>query len=111
MRRAREQASRRPRRALASAPTRSTHHPGKEVLTMLSIYNDWDSSLAELRRQMSQLLDDFDGDWPSQSLFGWGKTWPRVNLADSGDKIVLTAEIPGLSEKDIQVSIEQDVLC
>jgi HSP20 family protein len=77
---------------------------------MLSLYNDWDSSFAELRRQMSQLLDDFDGDWPSQSLFGWGKTWPRLNLADSGDKILVTAEIPGLSEKDIQVSIEQDVL-
>jgi HSP20 family protein len=77
---------------------------------MLSFYNDWDSSLAELRSQMSQLLDDFDGDWPSQNLFGWGKTWPRLNLADEGDKIVITAEVPGLSEKDVQVSIEQDVL-
>jgi HSP20 family protein len=78
--------------------------------TMLSLYNDWDRSLAELRRQMSQLLDDFDSDWPSPSLFGSGKTWPRMNLADAGEKVVLTAEVPGLSEKDVNVAIEQDVL-
>jgi len=77
---------------------------------MLTFYNDWDRSLAELRRQMSQLLDDFDADWPSASLFGWGKTWPRINLADGGDKLVVTAEVPGLSEKDVSVAIEQDVL-
>jgi HSP20 family protein len=78
---------------------------------MLSFYNDWDNrSLAELRRQMSQLLDDFDTDWPTTNLFGWGKTWPRINLADSGEKLVVTVEVPGLSEKDVSVAIEQDVL-
>ena len=77
---------------------------------MLTFYNDWDRSLAELRRQMSQLLDDFDADWPNTSLFGSGKTWPRINLADAGDKVLVTAEVPGLSEKDVSVAIEQDVL-
>jgi HSP20 family protein len=59
---------------------------------------------------MSQLLDDFDSDWPSTSLFGSGRTWPRINLSDSGDRVVVTAEVPGLSEKDVSVSIEKDVL-
>ena len=77
---------------------------------MLSFYNDWDRGLSELRRQMSQLLDEFDGDGSSPSLFGWGRTWPRINLADSGDEVLVTAEVPGLSEKDVNVSIEQDVL-
>jgi HSP20 family protein len=77
---------------------------------MLSLYNDWDRSLAELRRQMSQLLDDFDSDWPSPSVFGGGKIWPRLNLADAREKMVLTVEVPGLSEKDVSVAIEQDVL-
>ncbi len=77
---------------------------------MLTFYNDWDRSLAELRRQVSQLLDDFDTDWPSTNLFGWGRTWPRINLVDGGDKLVVTAEVPGLSEKDVSVAIEQDVL-
>ena len=77
---------------------------------MLTFYNDWDRSLAELRRQMSQLLDDFDADWPNASLFGSGKTWPRINLADAGDKLFVMVEVPGLSEKDVSVAFEQDVL-
>jgi len=77
---------------------------------MITFYNDWDRSLSELRRQMSQLLDDFDTDWPTTNLFGWGKTWPRINFADAGDKLIMTAEVPGLSEKDVSVAIEQDVL-
>jgi HSP20 family protein len=77
---------------------------------MLTFYNDWDRSLAELRRQMSQLLDDFDADWPSTSLFGSGRTWPRINLADAGDKLVVMVEVPGLSEKDVSVAFEQEVL-
>jgi len=77
---------------------------------MLTFYNDWDRSLAELRRQMSQLLDDFDADWPNTSLFGSGRTWPRINLADAGDKLLVTVEVPGLSEKDVNVAFEQDVL-
>lgn len=77
---------------------------------MLSLYNDWDRSFAELRRQMAQLLDEFDSDWPSPSLFGGGKAWPRLNVADAGEKVVLSAEVPGLSDKDVSVAIEQDVL-
>ena len=77
---------------------------------MLSFYNDWDRSFSELRRQMAQLLDDYDADWTSPSLFGGGKTWPRLSLADSGEKLVLSAELPGLSEKDVNVAIEQDVV-
>jgi HSP20 family protein len=77
---------------------------------MLPFYNDWDRSFAELRRQMAELLDDFDSDWPSPSLFGGSRTWPRVNFADAGDRVMVVAELPGLSEKDVNVALEQDVL-
>ena len=78
---------------------------------MLSIYHDWDQSVAELRRQMATLLDEFDVGWAAQpSLFGGTKTWPRVNLADAGEQLVVSGEVPGLSSKDIQVSLEHDLL-
>jgi HSP20 family protein len=77
---------------------------------MFSLYNDWDRNFEELRRQVSQLLDDFDTDLPTPSLFSGNRTWPRMNLADAGEKLVLTAEVPGLSEKDVTVAFEQDVL-
>jgi HSP20 family protein len=78
---------------------------------MLTFYDGWDRNFDELRRQLGQLFDEFDASpWTNPSLFGGTQVWPRVNLADHGADLVLTADVPGLSEKDVQVSIEQDVL-
>jgi HSP20 family protein len=78
---------------------------------MLTFYNGWDGSLDELRRQMAQLFDEFDTvGFTNPSLFGGAQVWPRVNLADNGSELVITADVPGLSEKDIDVSLEKDVL-
>ena len=39
------------------------------------------------------------------------KTWlPRVDIDESGNEIVLRADLPGLNEKDIKVTLEEDVL-
>jgi HSP20 family protein len=37
-------------------------------------------------------------------------TWPATNLYDGGDTLVLTAEVPGLTEKDIEVQLNRDTL-
>src|SRR5262252_3882933 len=74
---------------------------GKEVV-MLTFYEGWDRSFDELRRQMAQLFDEYDnGSWLSPSLFGGAQVWPRINLVDTGAALVLTADVPGLSEKDV----------
>jgi HSP20 family protein len=36
--------------------------------------------------------------------------WPKVDLVMKEDEIVVTAELPGLDPKDIEVSIEGDIL-
>jgi HSP20 family protein len=78
---------------------------------MLTFYEGLDRGFDELRRQMAQLVDEFDnGSRVNPSLFGGTQVWPRVNLVDTGATLVLTADVPGLSEKDVQVSIEKDVL-
>ncbi len=78
---------------------------------MFSVYNDWDRHFADLRQQMTNLLEEFDGEWTANpSVFGGAKTWPRMNVADTGERLVLSAEVPGLTNRDIQVSLEHDVL-
>jgi HSP20 family protein len=78
---------------------------------MLTFYDGWDRGFDELRRQLGQLFDEVDnGGWTNPSLFGGTQVWPRVNVVDTGAAFVLTADVPGLSEKDVNVSIEQDVL-
>ncbi|MFN7146365.1 MAG: Hsp20/alpha crystallin family protein, partial [Myxococcota bacterium] len=36
--------------------------------------------------------------------------WVRVNVWDAGPNVVVVAEVPGLTEKDVQISFEKNVL-
>jgi HSP20 family protein len=77
---------------------------------MLSRWNDWSdidrtfSMMDELRSRMSQLFSDSAYHGREVSLF------PRLSLLDTGSALVLKAEVPGLSERDVSLTINQDVL-
>lgn len=79
------------------------------------------SAMDEARRRMDRLFYEYhdDGGWlrgpvvdDVNHLFGLRTKapWPSVNLFDKQTALVLTAEVPGLSEKDVQIAINQDVL-
>lgn len=82
---------------------------------MLGGFDDWDRTLAvmdELRRRMGLHLEEQDGISPDAgaSLYGEAGSWPRVNVFDSGTALVFEADVPGLHDSDIEVSIHQDTL-
>lgn len=58
----------------------------------------------ELRRRMDQIW--FDGD--EVGAFEAGAL--RARLRDAGDSYVVTAEVPGLGEKDVELTLHHDVL-
>jgi HSP20 family protein len=37
-------------------------------------------------------------------------SWPRIEISESEKEVQVTAELPGLEEKDIQVELEKGVL-
>jgi len=47
-----------------------------------------------------------DADRPARAP----SAWPAVNLFDTGGSLVLEADVPGLSEKEIYLSVQDDVL-
>ncbi|NLS20031.1 Hsp20/alpha crystallin family protein [Rhizobium sp. P40RR-XXII] len=68
-----------------------------------------------LHREVNRLFDDvfrgFDSGLPSLgkgSAFGGG--WPSVEISDTDKEIKVTAEVPGLEEKDIEVLLNDGVL-
>lgn len=73
-----------------------------------------------LHRDMNRLFDEafrgfgipFPSPAPSSfaSLTSWGAGWPHVEIADSDNTIKITADVPGLDEKDIEVLVDQGVL-
>lgn len=72
------------------------------------------SALSDLRNQMDRLFLDFERGWGLSPRVGqpWGagSAWPRVGLFDAGAELRLVAEVPGVSEKDLDISVEQSSL-
>lgn len=76
-----------------------------------SDFDDLFSAMNQLRTHMDRVFDEASSgrSWEGRGLSGLGG-WPRANLTDAGSTITVTAEVPGLSEKDVKVSLNQDVL-
>ena len=67
------------------------------------------TGLATVKKEMDRLFDRFwEGDFPELPVFG---EWtPVLDLADTKDALVVKAEIPGMDPKDIQLSLQDQML-
>ncbi len=81
---------------------------------MLTRWNDLSRSLAgldEFRRHINRAFEEVDYPrWSHQANALSGRSWPALNLYDEGNKLVLDAEVPGLAEADIHLSLNENVL-
>jgi HSP20 family protein len=69
----------------------------------------WDPfrEVGDLQSEMNRMFDGFFG----RSLPGLDRVWaPAVDVFETKDDLVMTVELPGVSEKDIHLSITGDVL-
>jgi HSP20 family protein len=56
-----------------------------------------------LRREMEDAFRTFDTSFPNLSV---GAKTPAINVAETANAIEVTAELPGVEEKDIKVGLE-----
>lgn len=68
-----------------------------------------------LHREVNRLFDDvfrgFDSGLPSVGrASAFGGNWPSVEISDNDKEIKVTAEVPGMEEKDIEVLLDDGVL-
>ena len=81
-----------------------------------SVFRDGERDpFLSLHREVNRLFDDvfrgFDSRLPSlASVSGIGAGWPSVEISDGEKEIKVTAEVPGLDEKDIEVLLDDGVL-
>lgn len=84
--------------------------------TNLSTYRDFDQSpFMSLHREMSRMFDDMWRDFNAPMLSGsrstlMGQGWPNVEISENGNEIRVSAEMPGMEEKDIDLSLSDGVL-
>ncbi len=68
---------------------------------------------SKLHREIDRVFDDFHvrENWPFGTLAtGNGKMAPRMDVSETDGALEVTAELPGVEEKDIDVSLADDVL-
>jgi len=69
------------------------------------------SPFLTLHREMNRLFDDvFNSFGNTPSLLGRMPAWPSVEVVPSDKDVRISAELPGLDEKDVEVLVDDDVL-
>ena len=72
----------------------------------------WDPfrDMVTLREKMNRLFEDvFTGRGEDKELAA--STWaPAVDIYETENELIMTAEVPGIEEKDIEIKIEDNTL-
>jgi HSP20 family protein len=74
----------------------------------LSTQDRWEPfRVSDIQTEVNRLFDNFFGR-PATAA---GRSWtPPVDMYTTKDELILTLELPGVSEKDVSVSIAGDLL-
>ena len=91
----------------------------KPARKTLATSDDWfGGSMMDLRRQMDRLFDSFTGPWhlPATEPMSALRAWPessiavRFEVSESDDSFEISAELPGMEEKDVKVVLDDGTL-
>lgn len=83
---------------------------GRQESQLPSLFRDEERSpFVQLRREMDRLFDDF---FRTPALArGWGGGgWPSLEVQETDNEVRISAELPGMSEKDVDLSVHDGVL-
>ena len=70
-----------------------------------------DTGLWDLQRQMNRMFDDFFGDVRTPLARVTGTNFmPRIDVEEKEKEYILTAELAGVDEKDVDISVADGVL-
>jgi HSP20 family protein len=96
-------------RSATGSPCRTAKEE-KKIMAIMRRNLPWPAGLQELEEmtnRLSRAFDDFPGatDRPQRS------SWlPAVNVEETKDEMVLTAELPGMRQEDVEIELENNVL-
>jgi len=88
--------------------------PWKKARNEMALRRGYEDPFAALRRQMNELFDDIFGG----SELGWfggmrravGLFEPRIDVTEDEKEIRISTELPGMDDKDIEVTLSKDYL-
>jgi HSP20 family protein len=63
-----------------------------------------------LQREIDRLFNDFTRGFPTIADTGPAKLMPSIDVTETDKEIEITAELPGLEEKDVQINLSDNLL-
>jgi len=66
------------------------------------------SPFMSLQREIDRLFEDFSRGFPT--FTGNGGLMPSMDVTETDKEIEITAELPGLEEKDVQINVADNLL-
>jgi len=63
-----------------------------------------------LQNEIDRLFDDFTRGFPSIGNGGMTNLVPTMDVAETDKEIEITAELPGLQDKDVQINVADNIL-
>ena len=72
----------------------------------------WDPfrDMVTLREKMNRMFEDVFSGRPEDRELQAGTWTPSVDIFETENELVLTAEIPGIDEKDVEIKVEDNTL-
>jgi HSP20 family protein len=85
---------------------------GRSQQTTPSRYRDEGDPFMTLHREMNRLFDDVFRGFDMAPFGGVSRmaSWPHVEVVDNDKDVRISAELPGLEDKDVEVLIGDGVL-
>lgn len=67
-------------------------------------------NLMSFQKEMNNLMKNFFSDWDVDMPRDFGGLYPSLDLKEKNDRYLLDADVPGMSEADIDIDIHNNVL-
>jgi HSP20 family protein len=85
---------------------------GRDRKTPTRLQSGHHSPVLALQRDIGRIFDDFWHriDHPDSGNGLLGTNWPTADVSETDKTIEVSVELPGMDEKDIEVSMSDDVL-
>lgn len=71
---------------------------------------DFQEPFVAFRREMERMFDEFFDNFPGRALGSWSAVTPHIDLNETDKELIVTAELPGLDDKDFEVTVSGDVV-
>lgn len=68
----------------------------------------------DMQNAMNQMMERLNHMWPENFGSDWAKDMPSftpaINVKDTGTELKISAELPGMTDKDIEVYVDRDAM-